>query len=972
MRKAIITRSAVFAAFAVFASFGASSANVSANATSVPSQETRRAISINWNVDDARLFVVAPNRSAQNAADELVVLTRHNPPQQSGRQLGRVRIVSGERRDARNSARNNMNMLDPFSVLPQLSPFASPFGAPNQPNPEPRRQSLAANSEPLKPISAPTAAPIAQDANAETIAPETPIPQATEDAQNANVEETAQIPQSAEEVAAENKKREAAANAQAAENSAEEKTRALETGDSDAPDARVNLPKVDATTEKPDAPPVDDNKTTTQPVVKTRLGYPDAQKAVQDMSNDLLTTLNSRGGTALYDRWRAYNAGVRRQTSALESGSELNGRCRLRWYERLYSDPLRSVGEVEHYSRAWGSFFTGSANDVVSGVRLARERMDVQVRGDRPARNAATTPDEALQILRTALVDAAAARARALAPMTKDDVASVAKEAHSIFCGQVQSGHTVPSRGRAKYLIDAMQKMNKGALYDSAESILSVLDSATLEQLAKLDVNSFEKVLVDGQEVGRVATEVGDILIGGSGRNVWNLDKYGKVCCVVDLGGDDVYNEGACNINRPLLVVIDLGQGQDEYVGKGPGIQGGAILGVSVWYDGGGNDRYLAKDVAQGSAIGGVGVLINEGGDDRYLGFLRAQGAALCGLGLHIDRGGNDDYRGALFAQGFGAPGGFGALVDKDGADHYYVGGYYFDSYPEHPGYDGWGQGVGAGIRRVACGGIGLLIDGGGDDAYEYDYFGHGGGYWMGVGIARDFGGDDIRYAATSTMYDGSRRREARWQRFGAGFGCHYAVGYLFDDEGNDSYNGTIMGVGMGWDLGAGFLVDFDGNDAFEATGGLTQGAGGEGSIGAIMKYRGDDIYRGNYQGYATSRLTYHAPQDCGANYSFVIDHGGNDQYGSRAQNNAVTARGTATGFIVDRPAPGEQAAKPAQTDARPSTAQGYPTQNGAIQTMVGAPPTVDPTPRDLGRQPQGNFGGFGGRGPWRLFGGGM
>ena len=765
-----------------------------------------------------------------------------------------------------------------------------------------------------------------------------------------------------------------AASEQAEERSAEEKTRALTGDQENAPDARVDLPEVDASEHVPtEEPKTSAPETAATASSGSTLGFVDAQKATQEMSNDLLTTLNARGGTSLYDRWRAYDAGVRRQTSALESGSELNGRCRLRWYEKLYADPLRSAGEVEFFSRAWGGFFSGSTADVVSGVRLARAKMDVALRNDQPSKPSPSTPQEAIEVLKTALVETAALHARAVAPMSKDDVAAVSREAHSIFCAQAQSGHTVPSRGRAKYLIDAMQKMNKNALYDAAETALAALDEKTLELLAQVDFASLEKVRVDGQEMGRVSTEAGDILFGDKNSTVWNLDQYSTVCCVVDLGGKDEYREGVCNVNRPVLLVLDLGADDDDYVGQNPGIQGGAILGVSVWYDGGGNDRYLAKDVAQGSCIGGVGILVDESGDDRYLGFLRAQGQALCGLGLQIDRAGSDDYRAALWAQGVGAPGGFGAILDKDGNDHYYVGGYYYDSYPEHPGHDGWGQGIGAGIRRVACGGIGLCLDCGGDDAYEFDYFGHGGGYWMGVGVARDFGGNDIRYAATSTRYDGSRRDQARWQRFGCGFGCHYAVGYLFDDLGDDAYNGTIMGLGMGWDLGAGFLVDFLGDDAFEATGGLTQGAGGEGSIGVLMNYRGSDIYRGNNQGYASSHLTYHSPSDCGANYSFVVDHGGNDQYGSRAANNAVSTRGMTTGFIIDRPAPNEpqpqaNAQAQPQAGARPSTTQGFQSASGSIRTMAAPPPTVEPVYNfDNGGGIQGGMG----RG-WRLFGGGM
>ena len=758
-----------------------------------------------------------------------------------------------------------------------------------------------------------------------------------------------------------------------------------------APDAAVKIPEGDVSdadranisqeSAAPAAPIVQ-----TPPVEKV-WRYADAKKAVAEMTDDMVKVLEQKGGLPLYQRWQSYNASIRRRTNSLQTGNELNSRCRLRWYERLYQDPLRSIGEVEEASSLLAQYFMGTSESVVTGVRYAGLLTDVNVRNDRTEHKSASSPTDAIEMLKAALVEASGRHSKALAPMSKNDLAAVMNETHRIFCEQVKSGHTVEMRGRAQYLIDAMEKMNKSELYHAGESVLSLLDAQTLDMLRQIDFASLEKVVIgDNQTVGKITCEAGDILVGDSSRTSWDLDKYPNACCFIDLGGADVYREGSCILNRPLLVVIDLGKGDDEYVGKNVAIQGGAILGVSVWYDDGGNDRYTAKDVCQGSAIGGFGVLINEEGDDRYLGFLREQGTAICGFGLLLDRAGSDDYRGALFAQGVGGPGGFGAIVDRDGKDHYYVGGYYFDSYPEHPGYDGWGQGVGAGIRRVACGGVGALLDGGGDDAYEYDYFGHGGGYWMGVGFARDFGGNDVRYAVTSTMYDGSARRERRWQRFGAGFGCHYAVGYVFDDQGDDVYGGTIMGVGMGWDLGAGFLIDFQGNDKFEANGGLTQGCGAEGSIGAILNYRGDDSYLSSYVGYSNNQLSYHSPSNCGSNFSFVVDHGGYDQYGAsdnyrRAiQNNSITQRGNVTGMIIDRPAPGEKTTAGENSSAQqsnPVTQSGYAVKPSQVKTMVEAPPLYDTVPHATSNgnnafnNPSGNYspgpGIFGGPG---LFGG--
>ena len=114
----------------------------------------------------------------------------------------------------------------------------------------------------------------------------------------------------------------------------------------------------------------------------------------------------------------------------------------------------------------------------------------------------------------------------------------------------------------------------------------------------------------------------------------------------------------------------------------------------------GDNNIYDAQDVAQGSALAGVGIQIDYGSNNRYRGIRRVQGQALGGIGILIGRGGHNDYHAALWAQGMGAPLGFGLLDNVKGNNHYYCGGMWRNSYyPETPGYEGWGQGVGAGLR---------------------------------------------------------------------------------------------------------------------------------------------------------------------------------------------------------------------------------------------------------------------------------
>jgi len=414
-----------------------------------------------------------------------------------------------------------------------------------------------------------------------------------------------------------------------------------------------------------------------------------------------------------------------------------------------------------------------------------------------------------------------------------------------------------------------------------------------------------------------IDTPAGKIVIGGRGNNVYELDRMTGVCAVIDLGGNDVYHEGTVSPQRPVLVVIDLA-GNDRYEGTQPGIQGGAVLGVSMMVDVAGDDVYDAKDIAQGSAVGGVGILIDFAGNDRYRGFRRVQGQAIGGLGILLDRAGKDDYHAAMWAQGFGGPLGFGVLDDLEGDDHYYCGGQWRDSYyPETPGYECWGQGVGAGLRGVADGGIGVILDGAGNDVYEYDYFAQGGGYWLGMGFARDFGGNDQRIGSTRQEYDGSPRTQSVFGRFTCGFGCHYALGFCFDDAGNDTYGGTIMGLGFAWDCSIGYLCDFGGNDRYGATGGLTEGVGAQAGLGVLLDYGGDDAYEGYSQGYASPGISYHSLPYCGGNFSFLVDYGGNDTFGCGVESNGYGQRGWQGGFLIHRPLQEEVDAQKAREAAK-------------------------------------------------------
>jgi hypothetical protein len=127
-------------------------------------------------------------------------------------------------------------------------------------------------------------------------------------------------------------------------------------------------------------------------------------------------------------------------------------------------------------------------------------------------------------------------------------------------------------------------------------------------------------------------------------------------------------------------------------------------------------------------------------------------------------------------------------------------------------------------------------------------------------------------------------------------------MGFLFDDSGDDVYEGTIMGSGMAWDCSMGVLCDFAGNDQYKATGGIVQGSGAQMGMGILFDYKGNDTYEGYGQGYASPSISYHHLPDCGGNFSFLIDYGGKDEYGCGAENNSYIQRGDVGGFLIDRP----------------------------------------------------------------------
>jgi hypothetical protein len=319
----------------------------------------------------------------------------------------------------------------------------------------------------------------------------------------------------------------------------------------------------------------------------------------------------------------------------------------------------------------------------------------------------------------------------------------------------------------------------------------------------------------------RFASRIGTVVIGGPGDERHAAD----AALIVDPGGNDLYERRPVS-GGALSVIVDFG-GDDRYTGSDV-----VVRGLSALVDLGGDDRYDMSGPGLGAAIAGVALLVDAGGDDRYAAGMFGQGAAAFGIGALIDLHGDDSYLLHAGGQGYGLAAGLGLLWDREGNDRYRVAGFE-DPFRREAGLS-FAQGAASGYRDEGGagpevgGGIGILRDERGDDAYEAEMFAQGLGYFHGVGVLWDGGGND-RYRAV---------------RYAQGNGVHQAVGVLRDESGDDRYELSFgAGQGMGLDLAVGVLLDLAGNDSYEA-GLLAQGSATANGIGLLADRGGDDLWR--------------------------------------------------------------------------------------------------------------------------------
>lgn len=381
-------------------------------------------------------------------------------------------------------------------------------------------------------------------------------------------------------------------------------------------------------------------------------------------------------------------------------------------------------------------------------------------------------------------------------------------------------------------------------------------------------------------KVTRINTKYGLIVIGGIDDDIYQHQPY---LLIIDFGGNDTYEGGGVSAKEyPVSIIMDY-YGNDRYaseIGCGTGIGGlGYVLDCE------GNDLYQAKEFGLGAGIFGQGIIFDLDGDDEYTTDFCGIGAGVFGTGAVSDITGNDRYTGFQACQGFGYVKGCGLLIDKNGNDIYTA----RDDTIKYPSAQteehntSLAQGAGFGIRadftdgHSLAGGIGMIIDGQGNDKYSCGVFGQGCGYWFGTGILVDYQGDD--------EYNGV------W--YVQGSGAHFALGILIDSLGDDRYRATNnMALGAGHDFTLGTLFDYSGNDVYDVPN-LSLGAGNANGMGLFIDLKGNDEYLthggitlGNASGAGRGSL-----RDFMKTIGIFIDGEGKDRYSEKYADNKKTWR---------------------------------------------------------------------------------
>jgi hypothetical protein len=521
-----------------------------------------------------------------------------------------------------------------------------------------------------------------------------------------------------------------------------------------------------------------------------------------------------------------------------------------------HRDPFRMPSMVTEYGRRMN--FT---EPVLPGLRLAADWLDASPEFPTPSTFLPATYESLIRDIEQHLLRASRDVHRAFEDLNDEEREFLMAERWNLSDVFAEDIYIHFDEDRARYrknqrLIELAERVDMRMLVSAARTIAEMSQPTRLGNAKRILRAHFDGEL-EAEILLEKDTDYGKIIIGGEGSHWYRED----AAFILDLGGDDFYSAGAgasAGWNLPAAICIDIA-GNDAYETTRKSAQGAGCLGVGGLLDLSGNDQYIGGQWSQGVGYFGIGWLSDQEGDDIYRGRTFCQGVGLFGAGILIDGRGDDRYEGDAHVQAVGLAGGVGLLLEKGGDDEYYAKGLYPTGYGDEGIFDAWSQGCATGFRTLASGGMALLYDRDGEDRMEAGNFSQGGGYYYGWGIL-------IAGGMENDLYIGSR--------YNQGFAAHQALGTFIEEGGDDLYQ-TRQGVaqGLAWDECVTLFIDHGGDDRYEGGAFFSQGASAHNSFCFFIDGAGRDTYLYAPGPARAGGNDYHG----GTSFSVLIDEDGND-----------------------------------------------------------------------------------------------
>jgi len=412
--------------------------------------------------------------------------------------------------------------------------------------------------------------------------------------------------------------------------------------------------------------------------------------------------------------------------------------------------------------------------------------------------------------------------------------------------------------------LDLLAKVDFPTLIAGAEDLAAVTDAVGDEMKKQPLTENFTFTC---------RTRVGEIHLSSGDGEIFPADRH--YLLILHAGQHTTYHAGGATggAEYPLGILLNAGSETAFQSTTGKPVFGAGVLGYGLLANLGERATYDSNGFyAEGAGLVGVGLLSDAGGHAVFRSRGGAQGFGEFGLGI-LTATGNDRFEAYDYCQGCGLPLGCGLLCDFGPGNQYLANDtdIIFPSAQSKQHNTSMAQGAGMGYRRdyidghSVSGGVGMLLDVGGNSNFFGGVFTQAVGYWGGIGIL------DSRA--------GGNTYRSVW--YGQSATAHYGISYLVEAGSNNTFTTTnCVSVASAHDYSISLFLDEGGHNTYTLTGsGLGEGLNN--GLALFVATGGHNTYKAPYSGaYGQSVLfATSGPRTETPTFALFLDLGADSTY---------------------------------------------------------------------------------------------